>query len=72
MLEEQVNEMKEKLERKEFFVQTKEKKWLEIEKILEEYVEDDDELWEKLYELKVNVHSNKKISNVVVENEKLK
>ena len=36
--------MKEKLERKEFFMQSKEIKWLEVEKILEEYVEEDDEL----------------------------
>ena len=64
--------MKEKLERKEYFMQTKEKKWLEVEKILEEYCEEDEELRDKLYELRVNVHSNKKISNVVVENEKLK
>lgn len=67
-----MNDLKDKLERKEFFMQNKEKKWLEVEKILEEYVEEDDELREKLYELRVNVHSNKKISNVVVENEKLK
>lgn len=53
-------------------MQNKEKKWLEVEKILEEYAEEDDELREKLYELRVNVFSNKKISNVVEENEKLK
>jgi len=64
--------MKDKLERKEYFMQNKERKWLEVEKILEEYVEEDDELREKLFELRVNVHSNKKISNVVVENDKLK
>ena len=64
--------MRDKLERKEFFIQSKEKKWLEVEKILEEYVEEDEELREKLYELRVNVFSNKKISNVVEENEKLK
>jgi hypothetical protein len=43
-----------------------------VEKILEEYVEDDDELREKLYDLRINVESNKKISNVVEENERLK
>jgi len=64
--------LKDKLERKEYFMQNKERKWLEVEKILEEYVEEDDELREKLFELRVNVHSNKKISNVVVENDKLK
>ncbi len=53
-------------------MQNKEKKWLEVEKILEEYAEEDDELREKLYDLRVNVFTNKKISNVVEENEKLK
>ena len=53
-------------------MQNKERKWIEVEKILEEYVEDDDELREKLYELRINVESNKKISNVVEENERLK
>lgn len=60
-------EMKDKLDRKEFFMQNKERKWLEIEKILEEYVEEDDELRDKLLELRLNVtaSSAKKISNVV-------
>jgi len=35
-------------------------------------VEEDEELRDKLFELRVNVYSNKKISNVVEENEKLK
>ena len=49
MLEEQVQDLKDKLERKEFFIQNKEKKWLEVEKIVEEYAEEDDELREKLF-----------------------
>lgn len=66
--------MKDKLDRKEFFMQNKERKWLEIERILEEYVHEDDELRDKLLELRVNVSaaSTKKISNVVQENDKLK
>lgn len=66
--------MKDKLDRKEFFMQNKERKWLEIERILEEYVREDDELRDKLLELRVNVSaaSTKKISNVVQENDKLK
>ena len=66
--------MKDKLDRKEFFMQNKERKWAEIEKILEEYVEEDDELRDRLLELRVNVTaaSSKKISNVVQENDKLK
>lgn len=67
-------EMKDKLDRKEFFMQNKERKWLEIEKILEEYVEEDDELRDKLLQLRVSVtaSSSKKISNVVQENDGLK
>ncbi len=74
MYEEQIAEFKDKLDRKEFFMQNKERKWLEIEKILEEYVQEDDELRDKLLELRVNVTAanTKKISNVVQENEKLK
>jgi hypothetical protein len=62
-----VLEMTEKLDRKEFFMQNKERKWLEIEKILDEYVQEDDELRDRLLELRVNVtaSSTKKISNVV-------
>ena len=67
-------EMTDKLDRKEFFMQNKERKWLEIEKILEEYVEEDDELRDKLLQLRVSVtaSSSKKISNVVQENDGLK
>lgn len=74
LYEEQLAEMKDKLDRKEFFMQNKERKWLEIERILEEYVHEDDELRDKLLELRVNVSaaSTKKISNVVQENDKLK
>jgi predicted translin family RNA/ssDNA-binding protein len=48
-------------------MQNKERKWLEIEKILDEYVQEDDELRDRLLELRVNVtaSSTKKISNVV-------
>lgn len=74
LYDEMLGEMKDKLDRKEFFMQNKERKWLEIEKILEEYVEEDDELRDKLLELRLNVtaSSAKKITNVVSENDKLK
>lgn len=68
-----MQELKDKLERKEFIIQVKEKKWMEVEKILEEYLEEDVELKQKLFELRINMSSNKKkISNVVEENAKLK
>jgi len=74
LYEEQIAEFKDKLDRKEFFMQNKERKWLEIEKVLEEYVHEDDELRDKLLELRLNVAASgtKKISNVVQENDKLK
>ena len=65
---EQINELQEKLERKEYFMQHKEKKWLEIEKILSIYCEHDEELKDKLTELKYRVVGDKKITNVVEEN----
>jgi len=42
---------------------------MEVEKIMDEYLEDDEELRDKLYELKLNVDPNKKLTNVVEENE---
>ena len=46
--EEGIQEIRDKLERKEYFMQNKEKKWMEVEKILEEYIEEDDELKARL------------------------
>ena len=69
MFEESLQELRDKLERKEYFMQYKEKKWMEVEKIMDEYLEDDEELRDKLYELKLNVDPNKKLTNVVEENE---
>ena len=71
-LEEQIAELAENLERKENFMQSKEKKWIEIEEIMEEYAEDDEELRDKFRELKINTRPNQIISNVVFENEKMK
>ena len=53
-------------------MQHKEKKWLEIEKILSIYCEHDEELKDKLTELKYRVVGDKKITNVVEENQNLK
>ena len=71
-LEETIDELNEKLEKKEHYMQQKEKKWMEIEEIMIEYAQDDDELQEKFRELKVNIRQNQQISNVVYENEVIK
>jgi hypothetical protein len=36
----------------------KEKKWLEIEEIMQEYAQDDEELREKFRQIRVNVKSD--------------
>lgn len=53
-------------------MQHKERKWIEVENILKDYVEVDEELRSKLIELRMNVDGNKKITNVVEENDILK
>lgn len=67
-----MHELKEKLERKEFFMQSKEKKWLEVETILAEYIAEDDELRDKFQEMKLVIQGDVKMSSVVGENERLK
>lgn len=69
--EEQIAELKEMLEKRETHMQSKEKKWLEIEEIMEEYAHDDEELREKFMEIRVNIKPDQKISNVVHENEQI-
>ena len=49
-------------------MQNKEKKWIEIEKILFEYLEEDDDLMQEMRKLKVMVDPNRKITNVIEEN----
>ena len=53
-------------------MQSKEKKWLEIERILEEYIYEDLELAQKFEELKIHLTPEQKLTNVVMENENLK
>lgn len=43
-LEETIDDLNERLEKKEHYMQQKEKKWMEIEEIMIEYAQDDDEL----------------------------
>lgn len=52
-LEEQITLLEETLERKEYFLQLKEKKWGELEKLLEEFAIDDDEFKDRLADLRI-------------------
>ena len=53
--EEEIADLKERLERKEYYTQNKEKKFIEIEEIMEEYAVDDEELRDKFRELKISL-----------------
>ena len=64
-LEEEAKELHEKLERKEFFMQTKEKKWLQVEQVLKYYIEEDEELADRFKELKLIVNGDTKLTSVV-------
>ena len=59
------------LEKKELYMQQKEKKWIEIEMIIEQYARDDIELRQRLRDFKVIILPDTRISNVVSKNETL-
>lgn len=74
-LREQIRELKDNLEYKETFMQTKEKKWSDVEKIFVEYAKEDEDLQNKLDELNYiwDICSTaRKIGSVVEENMDLK
>lgn len=68
--EEQVADLTEKLERKEHYMQQKEKKWIQIEEIMEEYAQEDEELREKFRELRCGLKADTPITNIVHEAER--
>ena len=53
-------------------MQSKEKKWIEVEQVLKYYIEEDDELRDRFKELKLIVNGDTKLTSVVGENDKLK
>ena len=52
-------------------MQQKEKKWLDVEKVLKYYIEDDDELRDRFRELKLIIEGKTKLTSVVSQNDKL-
>jgi len=69
----QISELKEVLDRKEYVLQTIEKKYYKAEIVLKKYSHCEQEIRQKLHELNCyTVDPNKKISNVVEENEIIK
>lgn len=53
-------------------MQTKEKKWADVENYLQGLYEENEELFYKMQELKLTVEGEVKIQNVMSDNEKLK
>lgn len=70
-LEEQLRELREKMAKNETYMQSKEKKWLEIERIISEYAQNDSELEMKLRDIKFMIRADNSIYNVVYENESM-
>ena len=64
-LDTEIKELQEKLERKEFFMQQKEKKWLQVEQVLKYYIEEDDELADRFKEMKLIITGDTKLTSVV-------
>ena len=52
-------------------MQSKEKKWLDVEKVLKYYIEEDDELRDRFRELKMIIEGKTTLTSVVAQNEKL-
>ena len=72
IFQEIIIDLKEKLERKEFIMQLKERKWGQVDKLLTDMYSDDHILLGQLSDIKYQLNSRGKISNVVEENERLK
>ena len=71
MFKDEIEELKENLERKEYLLQVNEQRYSEFEKILMELAEVDMNLRKRLTDMNV-VPKDRKISNVVLENGNLR
>lgn len=71
MFKDDIEELKENLERKEYLLQVNEQRYSEFEKILMELAENDNSVKKRLADLNV-IPKDRKISNVILENNTLK
>jgi hypothetical protein len=71
MFKDDIEELKENLERKEYLLQVNEQRYSEFEKILMELAENDHSVKKRLADLNV-IPKDRKISNVILENNTLK
>jgi hypothetical protein len=56
------------MSRRELYMQTKEKKWSDVENYLQTLYEDNEDLFYKMQDLKLTVETQVKISNTITEN----
>lgn len=71
-LERRIMELTENMDRREQYMQTKEKKWGEVENYLQTLYDDNEELFYKMQDLKLTIEGDVKITNIITENEKVK
>ena len=56
------------MSRRELYMQTKEKKWSDVENYLQTLYEDNEDLFYKMQDFKLTVETQVKISNTITEN----
>jgi hypothetical protein len=71
MFRDEIEELKENLERKEYLLQVNEQRYGEFEKILMEIAESDNNVRKRLAEMNI-IPKDRKISNVILENANFK
>ena len=71
MYKDEIEELKENLERKEYLLQVNEQRYGEFEKMLMEIAEQDQNVRKRLADMNV-IPRDRKISNVILENQQVK
>jgi hypothetical protein len=71
MYKDEIEELKENLERKEYLLQINEQRYSEFEKMLMQIAEQDSMVRKKLSDMNI-IPKDRKISNVVLENSEMK
>lgn len=70
-LEKRISELNDNLNRREQYMQTKEKKWADVENYLLTLYDNNEELFYKMQDLKLTIDTEVKITNVITENSRL-
>ena len=71
LLERRIQELNDNLNRREAYMQTKEKKWADVENYLLTLYDNNEELFYKMQDLKLTIDYNVTLTNVISENSRL-